>query len=105
MTRHEAIEQADKWVRDRFPTVPPIAGVSHLSATDITVVEEVLGRKLSAQERASVIGQWSIFYKCDWDTDALGFPARLGVRVDDKTGRVEPIFNDRIEPPEEDLGL
>jgi hypothetical protein len=93
MTRDEAIQLANGWVRARFRVVPPIAMAMELTPDGLSMASETLERELSSAEWA-LVGDWCVFYKCDWDTDAMGLPLRLGVKVDGKSGKTEAAFEE-----------
>ncbi|HET6323584.1 MAG TPA: hypothetical protein VFG04_02695 [Planctomycetaceae bacterium] len=64
MNESDAVEFATQWVRSHYPTVPPIAGAIHLDR------------------------HWVIYFRCSWDTDALGMPETLIVAIDGMTREV-----------------
>ena len=93
MTRAEAIKHARRWVRDRYPVVPSVAGVLDFRPAAIIKAELQLGHPFASSEMERFRGRWCVLFRCSWDTDALGLPLRLGVLVDDQSGAVESFFN------------
>ncbi len=93
MTRVEAIEHAKLWVRDRYPVVPPVAGVLDFRPAAINKAERQLGHAFASSEMERFRGRWCVLFRCSWDTDTLQLPLRLGVPVDDQSGAAESFFS------------
>jgi hypothetical protein len=102
MNKEEAISQAQDFVRGKYPIVPPITGVVHVTKRPRGLEQQLFieswlyspnpARIKSSSstwadhtdsETASFLNKWLIYFYMSWDTDAAGMPQTLGVMVDD----------------------
>ena len=116
MTKDEAILAAETFVRHKYAKVPQVVMVSHLTVREGRLFVECWMRAPgsgrwnksdiwadeSGAEMASlrdrwpewknaVIGRWTVRFFMSWDTDALGMPETLAVRVGDSDGSVRQL--------------
>jgi hypothetical protein len=92
MTQGEAVQQVERWVRDRYPVVPAVGLVLDFRPEAIKRIREVHelgGQQVSPKDVHRLRGKWCVYFRCSGDTDELGMPLRLGVLVDDETGAAE----------------
>ena len=89
MDRERAIVVASKWVEQRYPVVPSVAGAFQFTDDMFTEQVMALNSDIDEQEVRAHMGKWFVAFFCSWDTDARGMPQRLCVLVDDNTEEVE----------------
>jgi len=89
MRENEAIDIASKWIRDRYPVVPPVANVFDFTKKNIQARQRAGREVLNDEEIKHLQGKWFICFACSWDTDSVGMPRSLSVEVDDETGHAK----------------
>lgn len=102
MNQEEAISQAQDFVRSKYPIVPPITGVVHVTERPLGLEQRLFveswlystdsARMISSSrtwadhrdsETTNYLNKWLIYFYMSWDTDTAGMPQTLGVMVDD----------------------
>jgi hypothetical protein len=116
MTRDEAIRAAEAFVTRKYSHVPPVVGVTHLTTRGRLLAAEhwfrgpdrTHWRESSMawdESKAADAGfrdewrtlqaagheTWTVSFFMSWDTDALGMPQTLQVRINDADGAVSQI--------------
>ena len=112
MTKDEAVLQAQTYVRSKYPIVPPVAMVQHITVRQLGYRERLHIQSwmafcgsaemrhsvslldladVSSSDASAMSGKWFVAFFMSWDTDAAGMPQTLQVTVDDVDGSVTQV--------------
>jgi hypothetical protein len=112
MTKDEAVSQAQSFVRSKYPIVPPVVMVQHVTVRQVGARHRLqieswmqFGRSMEIRYSVSLLdladiqsldtfavaGKWLVAFFMNWDTDAAGMPETLQVTVDDVDGIVTQV--------------
>ena len=116
MTKDEAIRAAEAFVTRKYAHVPPVVAVTHLTSRGRLVAAENWFRGPNRthwressmtwdESQADDAGfgdewrtlqaagreTWTVSFFMSWDTDALGMPQTLHVRIGDADGAVSQV--------------
>jgi hypothetical protein len=115
MTKDEAVSKAQTFVTSKYPHVPPVVMVQHVSVRQLgdgqqPYIESWMQFGGSTEMRYSaslfdladipspdvlaMSGKWLVAFFMSWDTDAAGMPETLLVTVDALNGSVTQLSPD-----------
>ena len=104
MNRDEALAHARSFVGSKYPRVPPVGLVQHVTERYLRLLRQLFaGSRIEIRESVAVSGdsilegadqlsgKWLVTFGTSWDTDAVGMAHALVVLVDDSDASVRQI--------------